>query len=108
MNYQKAIIGAQDACALGVWMAHFIQADGRIPAMRDARYSTWASRAAQTALAGKSSLQSLSRLALRMEQNGGLGLPPALEYEETERVKGEIQTSLNGRIIAELKKQGLN
>jgi len=108
MDMAHGVIGAQDACAIGLWYGHFIESDRRVPRMIEDRYSTWNGKIADQIRSGQASLRSLFNLALKMERQGlyeDRNLPSD-HREVQERIMGEIQIDLMNKIAAAVRRQG--
>ena len=106
MTMAEAVIGSQDACAIGLWRAHFLAVDGRLGAMIADRYSTWATPDGEFAYGPEASLKSLSPMAIAFESQGLLASLPETRAEAMQRVVDESTLNLRALIAAEAKKQG--
>lgn len=102
------VIGAQDACAIGLWLAHFMRTDGRMDMITGSRYHTWSSGEVADAVRKEgATLESVAALVPQLEKSGAFNNVPGFSYEVFHRIAGELQIGLMPMIEQELKTQGL-
>lgn len=95
-DYAIALVHARDSIAFGVWLAHFINEDGRIPRMLAERYQTLAELQQLLALPraeGITDLEHLATQAIGWEKAGKIIVPPSARQEQFQKVYDNLIVS---------------
>ncbi len=101
------VIGAQDACALGLWLAHFRTVDGRMAQIVNDRYASWNTGLGNAIRAKGATLESIAAFVPDLEASGAFQNLPSFSYEVFHRIDGELQIGLRPMIEQELVEQGI-